>query len=327
MATASTPVAICWSWGMTLLVLSHLSTAEATSVPACGKPQLLNRIVGGEDAKDGEWPWIVSIQKNHTHHCAGSLLTDRWIVTAAHCFKGSPDLSLLTVLLGAWTLSTPGPQALRLPVAEVRPHPIYAWKEGAPGDIALVRLASPAPFSEHILPICLPEASVPFPPETLCWIAGWGSIRDGVSLPPPKKLQKLEVPIIAPETCSHLYRRGGGQQEIITPDMLCAGYREGKKDACLGDSGGPLMCQAEGSWLLAGIISWGEGCAERDRPGVYIRLTTHQAWIRETVQEAQFIQPKLGGSRALAQGTPRGLGGYRTGQGRAGALSPQARKP
>uniref|UniRef100_A0A452SYK7 tryptase n=1 Tax=Ursus maritimus TaxID=29073 RepID=A0A452SYK7_URSMA len=239
------------------------------SPPACGKPQQLNRIVGGEDSTDAEWPWVVSIQKNGTHHCAGTLLTSRWVVTAAHCFKGYVTLnkpSQFSVLLGAWQLGNPGPRSQEVGIAWVQSHPVYSWKEGSRADIALVRLERSVHFSERVLPICLPDSSVRLSPNTRCWIAGWGSIRDAVPLPHPQTLQKLEVPIIDSEICSRLYWRGAGQG-AITEDMLCAGYLEGRRDACLGDSGGPLMCQVEGTWLLAGIISWGEGCAERDRPG------------------------------------------------------------
>uniref|UniRef100_A0A452SYG8 tryptase n=1 Tax=Ursus maritimus TaxID=29073 RepID=A0A452SYG8_URSMA len=238
---------------------------QVRAPPACGKPQQLNRIVGGEDSTDAEWPWVVSIQKNGTHHCAGTLLTSRWVVTAAHCFKGYP--SQFSVLLGAWQLGNPGPRSQEVGIAWVQSHPVYSWKEGSRADIALVRLERSVHFSERVLPICLPDSSVRLSPNTRCWIAGWGSIRDAVPLPHPQTLQKLEVPIIDSEICSRLYWRGAGQG-AITEDMLCAGYLEGRRDACLGDSGGPLMCQVEGTWLLAGIISWGEGCAERDRPGL-----------------------------------------------------------
>uniref|UniRef100_G3TZE0 Serine protease 22 n=1 Tax=Loxodonta africana TaxID=9785 RepID=G3TZE0_LOXAF len=288
----------------TLLLLAWAATLDAAKMPAppaCGKPQQLNRIVGGEDSADAEWPWVVSIQKNRTHHCAGSLLTNRWVVTAAHCFKGHLNkLSQFSVLLGIWQLGNPGLRSQKVGIARVQPHPVYSWKEGARADIALVLLEHPIQFSERILPICLPDSSVHFPPNSDCWIAGWGSIYDGVPLPHPQALQKLKVPIISSEVCSHLYWQGAGQG-AITEDMLCAGYLEGERDACLGDSGGPLMCQVDGTWLLAGIISWGEGCAERNRPGVYISLTAHRSWIQRIVQGVQLRghSQESGARRAL----------------------------
>ncbi|XP_068963494.1 brain-specific serine protease 4-like [Petaurus breviceps papuanus] len=303
----------CWGWfrlAVYLPLLAHSVTPEIAEMPACGKPQQLNRIVGGENAMDAEWPWIVSIQKNGTHHCAGSLITNRWVVTAAHCFKDSVEPSQFSVLLGAWQLGNPGYRAIRVGMAWVLPHPKYIWKESNRGDIALVRLDHSIKFSERILPICLPDSTVKLLPGTSCWIAGWGSIGDGVLLPYPQTLQKLKVPIISSETCSRLYWQGVGQG-VITSDMLCAGYLEGKKDACLGDSGGPLMCEVNGSWLLAGIISWGEGCAERNRPGVYISLTAHKAWIQRIVQGAQFRGQPRGDTDDFRLGGGRGGRGYR----------------
>uniref|UniRef100_A0A1D5R5A4 Serine protease 22 n=1 Tax=Macaca mulatta TaxID=9544 RepID=A0A1D5R5A4_MACMU len=279
------------------------ATLNAARIPACGKPQQLNRVVGGEDSTDNEWPWVVSIQKNGTHQCAGSLLTSCWVITAAHCFKDNLNKpSLFSVLLGAWQLGNPGSRSQKVGVAWVQPHPMYSWKEGARADIALVRLEHSIQFSERVLPICLPDASIHLPPNTHCWISGWGSIRDGVPLPHPQTLQKLKVPIIDSEVCSRLYWRGAGH-EAITEDMLCAGYLEGERDACLGDSGGPLMCQVDGAWLLAGIISWGEGCAERNRPGVYISLSAHRSWVEKIVQGVQ-LRGRAQGSGALGAPSP-----------------------
>ncbi|XP_021500468.1 brain-specific serine protease 4-like [Meriones unguiculatus] len=273
-----------------LMLLASTAAFRAANIPGspdCGKPQQLNRVVGGEDSTDAQWPWIVSILKNGTHHCAGSLLTNRWVVTAAHCFRSSVDKPFLfSILLGAWQLENPGPRSQKVGVAWVLPHPRYS-QEGTRADIALVRLEHSIKFSERILPICLPDSSVQLPPNTDCWIAGWGSIRDGVPLPRPQILQKLKVPIIDSELCKRLYWRGAGQ-EAITEDMLCAGYLEGERDACLGDSGGPLMCQVDGAWLLTGIISWGEGCAERNRPGVYTSLLAHRFWVQRIVQGVQL---------------------------------------
>uniref|UniRef100_A0A8C4Y504 Peptidase S1 domain-containing protein n=1 Tax=Gopherus evgoodei TaxID=1825980 RepID=A0A8C4Y504_9SAUR len=93
----------------------------------------------------------------------------------------------------------------------------------------------------------------------------------GSLIAPQWMLQKLEVPIIAQATCDALYRRG--KRQNIQEDMLCAGYTEGGKDACQGDSGGPLVCKMGQSWVQAGVVSWGEGCAQKNRPGVYVRVT------------------------------------------------------
>ncbi|XP_060028563.1 brain-specific serine protease 4 isoform X2 [Erinaceus europaeus] len=300
-AAARAPLGTLRSLLLLLLAPVDRHPASRPAPPACGKRQQLNRIVGGEDSSDAEWPWVVSIRKNGTHHCAGSLLTNRWVVTAAHCFKGLDQPAQFSVLLGAWQLGNPGPRSQEVGVAWVHPHPVYSWRDASPADIALVRLAHPILFSERVLPICLPDASVRFPPGTECWIAGWGSVSDGVPLAPPQTLQKLKVPIIDPEVCGRLYWRGAGQ-DAITDDMLCAGYLEGQRDACLGDSGGPLMCRAGGAWLLAGIISWGEGCAERERPGVYSSLAALGPWVRTVVPGAPLAGRARGARGARGDG-------------------------
>ncbi|XP_012866691.1 PREDICTED: brain-specific serine protease 4-like [Dipodomys ordii] len=283
--------------GRLILPLSSSATLGAAAIsapPECGRPQRLDRVVGGQDSGDAEWPWVVSIRKNGTHHCAGSLLTRRWVVTAAHCFKGYLEqLSLFSVLLGAWKLGSPGPRAQRAGIAWVLPHPRYSWKEAAGADIALVRLDPPVQFSERVLPICLPDASVRLPPHTQCWIAGWGSIRDGVPLPHPQTLQKLRVPIIDSGICSLLYWRGAGQ-EAITEDMLCAGYLEGQRDACLGDSGGPLVCEENGRWYQVGVVSWGQGCGRPRKPGVYTNVSQHFDWIQTVIQGVE-VRRRLAG--------------------------------
>lgn len=87
--------------------------------------------------------------------------------------------SQFSVLLGAWQLENPGPRSQEVGIAWALPHPVYSWKEGSRADIALVRLEHSIQFSERILPICLPDSSIHLPPNTNCWIAGWGSVHDG----------------------------------------------------------------------------------------------------------------------------------------------------
>uniref|UniRef100_A0A8D2LZF6 Peptidase S1 domain-containing protein n=1 Tax=Varanus komodoensis TaxID=61221 RepID=A0A8D2LZF6_VARKO len=260
---------------------------------ACGRPLIsLNRIVKGKDTVPGEFPWQISLQLNQRHVCGGSLISEEWVITAAHCFY--QDLSQYQVLLGVTQLSNPGPQACCLGVQQVIVNPIYEGQTSS-GDIALVQLSRRVHYSDLILPICLPDASVKFPPGKVCWVTGWGNLRHSgtFNLPSPQTLQKLKVPIIDSRTCSELYRTNMGDgltPRVIKDDMICAGYAEGRKDACKGDSGGPMVCLVGQSWVLAGIVSWGEGCAIENRPGVYSRLTYYQNWIRSYIPDIEFVK-------------------------------------
>ncbi|XP_062993326.1 serine protease 27-like [Elgaria multicarinata webbii] len=271
----------------------------------CGRPAALNRNVGGEDSVEGEWPWQVSVRKMDKHLCGGALITHDWIVTAAHCFRPDDDPSQYTVMLGANKLESSWQHKQSLRVGNIIRNPRYAG-EATSGDIALVRLVHPVRYTNYIIPICVPAANVEFPPGMMCWVTGWGDISEGQDLPSPKKLQKLQVPIIDIQTCRRLYSIDMGQslpRKQIQDDMMCAGYAEGMKDTCKGDSGGPLMCKMNQEWLLAGIVSWGEGCAEKNRPGVYIRLTSYQDWIHRIIPNLEFIEASRGNLRVKNQGT------------------------
>ncbi|KAL1780096.1 serine protease 27 [Sigmodon hispidus] len=251
---------------------------------------MFNRMVGGEDALEGEWPWQVSIQRNGTHFCGGSLIAPTWVLTAAHCFSNTSDISMYQVLLGARKLQQPGPHALYVRVKRVKSNPQYQGMASS-ADVALVELQVPVTFSSYILPVCLPDPSIAFESGMNCWVTGWGSPSEQDRLPNPRILQKLTVPIIDTPRCNLLYSRGAEsdfQLKTIKDDMLCAGFAEGKKDACKGDSGGPLVCLVDQSWVQAGVISWGEGCARRNRPGVYIRVTSHHKWIHQIIPELKF---------------------------------------
>ncbi|XP_034362077.1 serine protease 27 isoform X2 [Arvicanthis niloticus] len=251
---------------------------------------MFNRMVGGEDALEGEWPWQVSIQRNGVHFCGGSLIAPTWVLTAAHCFSNTSDISIYQVLLGALKLQQPGPHALYVPVKQVKSNPQYQGMASS-ADVALVELQVPVTFTNYILPVCLPDSSVVFESGMNCWVTGWGSPSEQDRLPNPRVLQKLAVPIIDTAKCNLLYSKdveSEFQLKTIKDDMLCAGYAEGKRDACKGDSGGPLVCLVDQSWVQAGVISWGEGCARRNRPGVYIRVTSHHKWIHQIIPELQF---------------------------------------
>uniref|UniRef100_G3TL05 Serine protease 27 n=1 Tax=Loxodonta africana TaxID=9785 RepID=G3TL05_LOXAF len=276
-----------------LLVLRLVPGTQGTKASrACGRPRMLNRMVGGENAQEREWPWQVSIQRNGSHFCGGSLITARWVLTAAHCFSNTSEMSLYRVLLGARQLVKPGPHAVYAWVKRVESNPLYQGMASS-ADVALVELEDAVTFTDYIIPVCLPDPSVVFKAGMNCSVTGWGSPSEQDRLPSPRVLQKLGVPIIDTLKCNWLYSKDTDmnsdfQPQTIKDDMLCAGFAEGKKDACKGDSGGPLVCLVDQSWLQAGVISWGEGCARRNRPGVYIRVTAHHDWIHRIIPDLQF---------------------------------------
>nr|XP_010948258.2 serine protease 27 [Camelus bactrianus] len=189
-------------------------------------------------------------------------------------------------------------------VKRVESNPLYQGMASS-ADVALVELEAPVTFTDYILPVCVPDPSVVFETGMNCWVTGWGSPSEQERLPNPRILQKLAVPIIDTPKCNLLYSKDAEssfQPKTIKEDMLCAGFAEGKKDACKGDSGGPLVCLVGQSWMQAGVISWGEGCARRNRPGVYIRVTSHHNWIHRIIPKLQFQRARSGGQKRGSRG-------------------------
>ncbi|XP_030583730.1 transmembrane protease serine 9 isoform X2 [Archocentrus centrarchus] len=233
--------------------------------PALGS----HRIVGGVTARRGEWPWIGSLQYQRLHRCGATLIHNRWLVTAAHCFKSDSSPDNWAISLGSVLRSGVG--ALVIPIQRVIIHPAFNGTN-MDHDVALLELAVPAPMSYTIQSVCLPSPVHRFLKNAECYIIGWGSMREGGSL--TNLLQKAAVNIIEQTGCQQSYGN------VLTPNMMCAGFMEGGRDTCLGDSGGPLTCrQPSGQWFIAGVTSWGHGCGRAGFPGVYTRVTSMRSWI------------------------------------------------
>uniref|UniRef100_A0A803JQH3 Transmembrane serine protease 2 gene 6 n=1 Tax=Xenopus tropicalis TaxID=8364 RepID=A0A803JQH3_XENTR len=231
--------------------------------------------VGGTNATLGDWPWQVYVQHITGILCGGSIISPKWIVTAAHCVYGYSSAPGWKVFAGTLTLPRYyDPSGYS--VERIITHPGY-YSVTYNNDIALMKLSNGITFGYNTQPVCLPNAGMFWTAGTLCWISGWGTTYHGafISGTVSTSLNYAAVPLIDSNVCKYhdMYN------EEITPSMICAGYLSGGVGSCQGDSGGPLVTKTNGTWWLVGDTSWGYGCARANKPGVYGNMTMFSGWI------------------------------------------------
>ncbi|XP_037845531.1 mastin-like [Chlorocebus sabaeus] len=257
--------------------------------PEPGAGRELVGIVGGCDVSARRYPWQVSLRFYSMemglweHICGGSLIHPEWVLTAAHCLEPEElEACAFRVQVGQLRLYEDDQPTK---VVEIVRHPRYNKSLSVWGgaDIALLKLEAPVPLSELVHPVSLPPASLDVPSGKTCWVTGWGDITYNEPLPPPYQLQEVDVPIMGNRECKQQYQNesSGSDDRVIQDDMLCAGS-EGR-DSCQRDSGGPLVCRWNCTWVQVGVVSWGKFCGLRDYPGVYARVTSYVSWIRQYV--------------------------------------------
>ncbi|XP_039279489.1 LOW QUALITY PROTEIN: uncharacterized protein LOC111052888 [Nilaparvata lugens] len=243
-----------------------------------------SRIVGGGNAAHGAWPWQAALYKEGEFQCGATLISDRWLLSAGHCFYRAVE-DFWVARLGALRRGTnlPSPYEQLRPVSRIILHPGYV-DAGFVNDISLLQLETPVTFTNFVRPICLPQPNTPVRDGTMCTVVGWGQLFE-VGRIFPDTLQEVQLPVISTNECRKrtlylpLYR--------VTENMFCAGYDRGGRDACLGDSGGPLMCQeSDDRWSLVGVTSNGYGCARANRPGVYTKVANYLSWVQTSIAGA-----------------------------------------
>jgi len=239
--------------------------------------QNADRIVGGE-AAPSPIPWQAAVLDGTFQFCGATVLDAYTLLCAAHC---TPKTSH-SIRVGSTNKQEGG--QLR-DIAQV----IYNQNEGFQyngqtlnNDFVILKLSNPLELNDDVKPACLPSSSDYLgvsSTEERCFTSGWGTLSSGGAA--TNNLQYVRVPAITNNQCNAAY--GDGQ---ITNAMICAGYPGvGEKDACQGDSGGPFVCNDNGKAVIAGVVSWGNGCALKDFPGVYARTTHVLDWIKENMGE------------------------------------------
>uniref|UniRef100_A0A3B3UAE3 Si:dkey-32n7.7 n=1 Tax=Poecilia latipinna TaxID=48699 RepID=A0A3B3UAE3_9TELE len=267
---------------LTFLLLLSLEITENINqmwtLSECGFAPQNPKIVGGQDALPGSWPWQVELQLYGWFKCGGSLINKKWVLTAAHCIK-DPDPSMWKAVLGQQNQRDRDTKTVvERNIGKIIVHPKFDWTT-LNNDIALLRLSSPVNFTDYIRPVCLAASGSRFNNGTNSWVTGWGNVGEGEPLPHPQTLQEVKVPVIGNRQCNCLLRTTS-----LTENMICAGVLSGGKDSCQGDSGGPMVSKQRSRWIQSGVVSFGDGCARPNLPGVYTRVSQYQSWINARIR-------------------------------------------
>jgi len=267
------------------------------SPPFRSSEDIRGRVIGGTLADVKNFPWQVSLHVGFSHQCGGSILTKSWILTAGHCQKASKTPDEWNAYTGITyqddaedyrTGEKNSPGHYSKISAILYPNPM--WDEDSyQTDIALMKLTTPIEeYNDYQMPICIPDSSIEghFETEMQMQVSGFGDVQnrpDG-NFQFSDKLKSVMVPMVSSELCQSWY---GSDFEVL-PDQICAGHAEGKRDACVGDSGGPMVrhFDVEGSdvYYQIGIVSFGFECGKPKEPGVYSRVTTYRDWIYSAMQ-------------------------------------------
>ncbi|XP_042363712.1 hyaluronan-binding protein 2-like [Plectropomus leopardus] len=260
---------------------------DSGSVPfsQCGisQPFRNSRIFGGRKSSPGAHPWQVSVQIRPTgapfdfrHYCGGILITSCWVLTAAHCIEPNNDYQ---VVMGGVDILKQEESDQTIPVIQTIVHEDYRDTPTAlHNDIALLKLqVTDSPYcaneTRFVKTVCLPDQA--FPAGKECVISGWGATETERY---SSQLLNARVFLISEQRCKNTV-----YGSVLDDSMICAGTLQGGIDSCQGDSGGPLVCEQNDKHYITGVVSWGYGCAERNKPGIYANVSQFTNWITSKI--------------------------------------------
>nr|XP_046250893.1 ovochymase-2 [Scatophagus argus] len=251
----------------------------------------------------------VSLKNSCSHFCGGAILTERWIMTAAHCFASLSEefLGGIRVVVGEFDQRVDDEEEQVFLIKSVSVHEKYHHALPMSYDIALIELDHHIQLGTRVHPICLPLPDESIPPETSCIVGGWGRVKEKGRL--PAVLREVQLDLVNSAKCRYVLQtvKSSARNQRPQPAMtvLCAGAERGGRDACQGDSGGPLVCPASSGsrhWVALGVTSWGKGCgrswgnnssrhpSRRGSPGVFTDVRLLLPWLKHKLREADEQQ-------------------------------------
>lgn len=268
--------------GVLAVSLTAFATNVAAQTPPAKEDETMRaKIAGGRLVPDGKFPFQVALMKPGMRlHCGATVIDSQWIMTAGHCVSGKMPRDL-DVYVGSRTLPRPGMSGdgVIRNIDKIVPHRFDS--ETGDNDIALIKLVNevPAAVPAVVWATADLEARLNIANQPVT-VIGWGDTATFGD--PSLRLLEVDIAIQPSNICQGNYRRIFPGM-TITANMFCAGWPQGGKDACRGDSGGFLGVMDNGRWVQLGVVSAGDGCARPDFYGIYTRVGNYETWIRETM--------------------------------------------